>query len=161
MTKPVTFRDCIKAVAENAFFATEYPAVITIENHCSLEFQEKQAAILRDVLGDKLFIPLKVKSDVFYKSPKELKGKVLIRDKPPKEDAEKAPGSSPEKQKPTMSEALLSLVYIPNVKHKTVTNAFASSSSFGEEKLLAKANKDPRALIEYSRQHLGRVYPKG
>ena len=163
ITAPVSFRDCIKAVAKNAFFSTEYPAVITIENHCSLEFQEKQAAILKEELGDKLYIPAKVKSDVFYKSPKELKGKVLIRDKPPKEEPSKEKTSAEEKakKKPKMSDALLSMVYIPNVKHKTVTNDFASSSSFGEEKLLSKAKKDPTELIRYTRQHLGRVYPKG
>jgi Ca2+-binding EF-hand superfamily protein len=83
MTKPVGFRECVKAVAEFAFHRSQYPMILTLENHCSKEQQKLQASILREELGDALFEPDQCGLAEFM-SPEELKGRVLIRDKPRK-----------------------------------------------------------------------------
>lgn len=48
---------CVRAIAENAFTQSEYPVIITIENHCDKEHQAEMAAMLQSELGDMLYIP--------------------------------------------------------------------------------------------------------
>ena len=71
------FKRMIAAIAENAFFTTECPVIVTLENHCKAEGQKIIADTLRGVLGDKLYIPKE--GDLI--TPESLKGKVIIRDK--------------------------------------------------------------------------------
>jgi phosphatidylinositol phospholipase C eta len=90
MTKPVSFRDCCIAVSKYAFEASEFPVILTLEIHCSHEQQKVQAAILREELGSKLYIPssrVNVGAHASeFLSPGLLKKKVLIRYKPKKFD---------------------------------------------------------------------------
>jgi phosphatidylinositol phospholipase C eta len=89
-TKAVSFRECVKAVAEFAFESSEFPVVLTLEIHCGHEQQKVQASILREELGHTLYVPSRAvgvggKAQEFL-SPGLLKKKVLIRYKPKKFD---------------------------------------------------------------------------
>ena len=79
------FKRMIAAIAENAFFTTECPVIVTLENHCKAEGQKIIADTLRGVLGDKLCIPKA--GDLI--TPESLKGKVIIRDKRKDDDKDK------------------------------------------------------------------------
>lgn len=91
---PTSFAACIEVVREVGFKTSEYPLILTIENHCSLGQQRRQAEILRDVLGPMLYrynrdftqVPLSdlMQGEDEWLSPQELKGKIIIRDKPMK-----------------------------------------------------------------------------
>ncbi|GBG27438.1 1-phosphatidylinositol 4,5-bisphosphate phosphodiesterase zeta-1 [Hondaea fermentalgiana] len=99
---PTTFEACIAVVREVAFFKTKYPLILTIENHCGLEQQRRQAVILHEQLGSMLYgydrdfatTPLHqlMEGEHAWKSPEELIGRIIIRDKPINldEDAMKA-----------------------------------------------------------------------
>ncbi|CAM6085228.1 unnamed protein product [Calypogeia fissa] len=83
LTAPVKFEDCIVVIKEHAFSTSPYPVIITIENHLKPEFQIEAAKILKRVLGDTLFIPTaEQRRPVEFLSPEELKGKIVISDKP-------------------------------------------------------------------------------
>merc|ERR1712147_396368 len=82
------FKRMIAAIAENAFFTTQCPVIVTLENHCKAEGQKIIADTLRGVLGDKLYIPKE--GDLI--TPESLKGKVIIRDKR-KDDEDKDDGA--------------------------------------------------------------------
>ena len=55
--------------------------ILTIEDNCNTEGQKQIAAILKEVLGDMLYRPDEFRPKEFP-SPHELRGKVVIRDKP-------------------------------------------------------------------------------
>jgi len=148
LTTSVAFRECIQAVAKQAFYHTQYPAIITIENHCSVPVQDKQAQILREELGDMLFIPEPTQNDMEFLSPKDLLGKVVIRDKVRAEDK--------------MSEELSKLVYICNIPYgKHHDQKKAASSSMDEHTIHAYALDKVHEMVKYSKSHLSRVYPAG
>lgn len=88
MTSSLDFQEAIQAIAEYAFRPTNIrpstcPVIITMENHCSFDMQGEQARILREVLGDLLYVPA-AEPRAEYPTLGELMGKVIIRDKPKK-----------------------------------------------------------------------------
>lgn len=82
LTTHLLFKDAIAAIAKHGFASTDYPVIVTLENHCTVEQQREQARIMTATFGDRLFRP-RGESEV-YLSPEELKGRFLIRDKPVK-----------------------------------------------------------------------------
>lgn len=45
LTRAVAFKDCVAAIKDNAFLASDYPVIITIENHLGAELQKKAATV--------------------------------------------------------------------------------------------------------------------
>mmetsp|Transcript_14314 Transcript_14314/g.18561 ORF Transcript_14314/g.18561 Transcript_14314/m.18561 type:complete len:877 (+) Transcript_14314:211-2841(+) len=94
----ITFEQCILAIEKYAFETTEYPCIITIENHCSREQQKVQVEIMEAILGEDMLrwdgVP-NINADVEamsenslrefgmqeWMSPEDLKRKYIIRDK--------------------------------------------------------------------------------
>lgn len=81
--KATTFEECILALNEFAFEASDYPCIVTIENHCCLEQQLAQVKIMERILGDSLFHDEKVSIDEHkqWYSPEHLKRKFIVRAK--------------------------------------------------------------------------------
>ncbi|KAF2291649.1 hypothetical protein GH714_027822 [Hevea brasiliensis] len=84
LTSPVDLVKCLVAIKENAFHASDYPVVITFEDHLTPDLQSKVAKMVTKTFGDMLFCP---KSDQMkeFPSPESLKKRVMISTKPPKE----------------------------------------------------------------------------
>ncbi|KAJ7567062.1 hypothetical protein O6H91_02G130700 [Diphasiastrum complanatum] len=86
LTKSVAFEECVQAIKDNAFVASEYPVIITIENHLDPALQQKASQILRDIIGEALYIPKShERPPKRFGSPEDLKGRIIISDKPPQE----------------------------------------------------------------------------
>ena len=69
------------AVDRYAFYSSDYPLVLSIENHCKRTQRDVMAQILVKILGNKLHrdpVDPKLKS---MPSPESLKNKILIKDK--------------------------------------------------------------------------------
>uniref|UniRef100_A0A4W4FEC6 1-phosphatidylinositol 4,5-bisphosphate phosphodiesterase gamma n=1 Tax=Electrophorus electricus TaxID=8005 RepID=A0A4W4FEC6_ELEEL len=80
-TTKIKFRDVVKAINEHAFVASEYPLVLSIEEHCDLRLQKMMAQIFRDVFQDKLLTdPVELEADQLP-SPNQLKGKIILKHK--------------------------------------------------------------------------------
>ncbi|XP_057303429.1 1-phosphatidylinositol 4,5-bisphosphate phosphodiesterase beta-1-like [Hydractinia symbiolongicarpus] len=81
----VPFKDVVEAIAESAFKTSEYPVILSFENHCSAKQQQKMASYCLQILGDLLLnkaleeFPLEPGSPL--PSPKALKRKILIKNK--------------------------------------------------------------------------------
>mmetsp|Transcript_24357 Transcript_24357/g.35772 ORF Transcript_24357/g.35772 Transcript_24357/m.35772 type:complete len:1526 (+) Transcript_24357:151-4728(+) len=79
------FSDILRCV--NSFLQSEpdsYPIILSIENHCMLQQQEKMASHLRSILGDVLYDFDECQlQDSFLASPENLRGKVIIKSKRP------------------------------------------------------------------------------
>ncbi|KAG9160758.1 hypothetical protein Leryth_008594, partial [Lithospermum erythrorhizon] len=84
LTTPVALIKCLRSIKEYAFTASEYPVVITLEDHLSPDLQAKVAEMINKTFGDILFHP---GSEVLkeFSSPESLKRRIIISTKPPKE----------------------------------------------------------------------------
>ena len=82
-TAPIKLSSALTAVKLNAFVASPYPVILTIENHCNKKLQSIQAKMFRDILGDRLYVLNEGCSDGFnvFPSPKDLLGRILVRHK--------------------------------------------------------------------------------
>lgn len=87
MTSPVELIKCLKSIKEHAFSASEYPVVITLEDHLTPDLQAKTAEMITETFRETLFLP---DTECFkeFPSPEELKKRVMISTKPPKEYTE-------------------------------------------------------------------------
>ncbi|XP_053293140.1 1-phosphatidylinositol 4,5-bisphosphate phosphodiesterase delta-1b isoform X1 [Pleuronectes platessa] len=82
LTSKILFKDTIKTIKEYAFKTSDYPVILSLENHCSLEQQKVMAHHMSSILGDALVTtPLGHGMPTDFPSPEELKGKFLIKGK--------------------------------------------------------------------------------
>jgi phosphatidylinositol phospholipase C delta len=79
-TKAILFKDAICAIEQDAHTVSEFPVIVTLENHCSVAKRAEMATILKQALGGKLFTPPTGNMET-WPSPASLKNKVVIRDK--------------------------------------------------------------------------------
>ena len=88
LTSKITFRS-ICLVVQNYLEANPNanPIILSLENHCSLDFQRIMARDMREIFKTKLFIPNKEKrkNSTSLPSPEELRGMVVIKGKRPPE----------------------------------------------------------------------------
>ncbi|NWS74604.1 PLCB2 phosphodiesterase, partial [Crotophaga sulcirostris] len=98
MTTEILFKDAIEAIAESAFKTSLYPVILSFENHVdSPKQQAKMAEYCRTIFGDMLLTePLEkypLKPGVPLPSPKDLLGKILIKNKKNQSISEKRQNS--------------------------------------------------------------------
>ncbi|KAI3458551.1 hypothetical protein Pfo_015214 [Paulownia fortunei] len=84
LTTPVELITCLRSIKEQAFSASEYPVVITLEDHLTADLQALVAEMITQTFGEMLFTP---GSDLLrdFPSPESLKRRIVISTKPPKE----------------------------------------------------------------------------
>uniref|UniRef100_A0A672HW30 Phosphoinositide phospholipase C n=1 Tax=Salarias fasciatus TaxID=181472 RepID=A0A672HW30_SALFA len=81
-TSKILFKDVVSAVGNYAFKVSEFPVILSIENHCNVEQQRVMARHLDLILGDKLLkSTLEGSAHIRLPSPEELKGKILVKAK--------------------------------------------------------------------------------
>ncbi|XP_073033285.1 phosphoinositide phospholipase C 6-like isoform X2 [Primulina eburnea] len=84
LTTPIPLMKCLKSIKEHAFVKSPYPVIITLEDHLTPELQAKVAEMVIQIFGDLLYYPESGCLDEFP-SPEELKHKIILSTKPPKE----------------------------------------------------------------------------
>ncbi|KAJ6658760.1 hypothetical protein lerEdw1_019681 [Lerista edwardsae] len=82
LTSKILFKDVIETINKYAFVKSEFPVILSIENHCSVAQQKKMALYLIEILGDKLDLSSVSSEDATkLPSPESLKGKILVKGK--------------------------------------------------------------------------------
>ena len=82
LTTKIRFKEVLSdAVKPFAFFASQYPVILNIENHCSEPYQKKMAHHLKTILGDMLYTEDVDPNLTTLPSPEQLKMKVILRAK--------------------------------------------------------------------------------
>uniref|UniRef100_A0A8C7RU74 Phosphoinositide phospholipase C n=1 Tax=Oncorhynchus mykiss TaxID=8022 RepID=A0A8C7RU74_ONCMY len=182
MTTEILFKDVIEAIAESAFKTSQYPVILSFENHCVFSHEQMKPG---------LQIP----------SPAELMGKILIKNKkgshgkpsqacPKKTEESEQPivtasaGQEPNQTGPTNPEdqcvtggtagqevtAYEEMSAIVNYIQPTKFISFDNSrkknksyliSSFVETKGESMISKTAVEFVEYNKRQMSRIYPKG
>uniref|UniRef100_A0A667ZD38 1-phosphatidylinositol 4,5-bisphosphate phosphodiesterase n=1 Tax=Myripristis murdjan TaxID=586833 RepID=A0A667ZD38_9TELE len=92
MCTDILFKDVIQAIKETAFVTSEYPVILSFENHCSKPQQYKMAKYCEEIFGDLLLrqpvenFPIEAGRPL--PSPNDLKRKILIKNKRLKPEVE-------------------------------------------------------------------------
>ncbi|CAK7331208.1 unnamed protein product [Dovyalis caffra] len=93
LTSPVELIKCLKSIKEYAFSSSPYPVIITLEDHLTPGLQFKVAKMITETFGDMLFCP-ECECLEEFPSPEELKYRIIISTKPPKEYLKAKSGQS-------------------------------------------------------------------
>ncbi|XP_055006830.1 1-phosphatidylinositol 4,5-bisphosphate phosphodiesterase delta-1a isoform X2 [Boleophthalmus pectinirostris] len=192
LTSKVLFRDVIKAIKEYAFKTSEYPVILSLENHCTVEQQKLMAYHMISILGDALITkPLGDRMPTNFPSPKELKGRFLIKgkrlnkldtafisnctvdeDTVSEEDEAAEVKDNGQKAKSKKSKMKLAkelsdiVIYCKSVhfnsfEHAKYNQAFYEMSSFKESKAFSLAQNSGTAFMHHNMDKLSRIYPAG
>ncbi|CAM9838112.1 unnamed protein product [Lampetra planeri] len=82
LTSKILFRDVIEIINKYAFVKSQFPVILSIENHCSVPQQKKMAECMREILADKLDLSRVADGDPSrLPSPQSLMGKILVKGK--------------------------------------------------------------------------------
>ncbi|KAK5868760.1 hypothetical protein PBY51_009748 [Eleginops maclovinus] len=82
LTSKIPFKSVIATINKYAFVNNQFPVILSIENHCSIQQQKKIAQYLREIFGDKLDVRDALSRDSkTLPSPQRLQGKILIKGK--------------------------------------------------------------------------------
>uniref|UniRef100_A0AAQ4PR86 Phosphoinositide phospholipase C n=1 Tax=Gasterosteus aculeatus aculeatus TaxID=481459 RepID=A0AAQ4PR86_GASAC len=187
MTSQIVFRSVIDALNKYAFVASEFPLLLCLENHCSLQQQRVMFQHLKKILGDKIHVEPPKPEDCYLPSPLALKGKILLKGKKlstactasegevtdEDEGAEMSQRMSIETAEPQtvapkkfqLSKDLSDLVTLcKSVEFKDFPTSFQSQKqwelcSFNEVFATRCASDFPGDFVNYNKKYLARVYP--
>uniref|UniRef100_A0A8D0AK76 Phosphoinositide phospholipase C n=1 Tax=Sander lucioperca TaxID=283035 RepID=A0A8D0AK76_SANLU len=82
LTSKIPFKSVIETINKYAFINNQFPVILSIENHCSIQQQKKIAQYLREIFGDKLDVRDALSRDSkTLPSPQCLQGKILLKGK--------------------------------------------------------------------------------
>uniref|UniRef100_A0AAQ6IGX5 Phosphoinositide phospholipase C n=1 Tax=Anabas testudineus TaxID=64144 RepID=A0AAQ6IGX5_ANATE len=163
MTTEILFKDVIEAIAESAFKTSQYPVILSFENHIdSVKQQEKMANYCKTIFGDALLTePLEKYPFIVLL----LLCSCSNINSPPVNPTPHPQGTAG--QEVTAYEAMSSLVnYIQPNKFISFDNARKKNksyviSSFVETKGEAMIAKSAVEFVEYNKRQMSRIYPKG
>ncbi|XWS74808.1 hypothetical protein CRYUN_Cryun01aG0029600 [Craigia yunnanensis] len=163
LTTPVELIKCLRSIKEYAFVASEYPVVITLEDHLTPDLQAKVAKMVAQTFGDILFSPgsecLKE-----FPSPESLKKRIIISTKPPKEylDAKEVKDKENDSERGKASDEEAWGKEVPDLKDSHVAD-YKNDLDEEDEEDLVDGDKSQHTLApEYKRLiaiHAGK--PKG
>ncbi|EGT57035.1 CBN-EGL-8 protein [Caenorhabditis brenneri] len=93
MCTDVFFKDVLVQIRDTAFARSDFPVILSFENHCSKSNQLKMAKYCMDIFGDMLlskpFDDVPLEPGVPLPSPNRLRKKILIKNKRLKTDIER------------------------------------------------------------------------
>ncbi|XP_019146092.2 1-phosphatidylinositol 4,5-bisphosphate phosphodiesterase delta-4 isoform X1 [Corvus cornix cornix] len=188
-TSKIPFREVVSTLGKYAFKTSDYPVILSLENHCSMEQQEVLAQQLKDILGEQLLtttidghVPTQLPS------PEELKHKILLKGKKigRLEDTLDGPGDEApdvsdndngaeaeeekrraKKDKESLAQALSDcVIYCKNVPFRGFQEARSHSrpseiSSLSEAKARKLIRDEGNEFVRHNAWQLTRIYPSG
>ena len=175
LTSKIMFKDVIEACKNYAFEKSDYPFILSLENHCSVEQQDKMADHLTTILGNLLHSKPIGEEEHQLPTPESLKRKILIKakrlpvdatgdeddvDGDESEDDEDERDDAKKKKPPKLSKKLSDLVnYIHSVHFDGFDNEkakFFHMSSFGESKTKRFISEKGEEFVKYNTTQISR-----
>ncbi|XP_026523727.1 inactive phospholipase C-like protein 1 isoform X1 [Notechis scutatus] len=179
----LSFKYVIEIINKLAFVSSEYPLILCLQNHCSIQQQKTMAEHMKKTFGTKLYTDVPLPSEMYLPSPEKLKMKIIIKGKKlpygkdllegevtdEDEEAEISRRKSEEYLgDPKMSwlcKELSDLVTIcKSVQFKDFENSMKKQNywemcSFSEGEASKIANECPEDFVNYNKRFLSRIYP--
>ncbi|XP_021569328.1 1-phosphatidylinositol 4,5-bisphosphate phosphodiesterase gamma-1 isoform X2 [Carlito syrichta] len=156
LTTKIKFSDVLHTIKEHAFVASEYPVILSIEDHCSIAQQRNMAQYFKKVLGDTLLTkPVDIAADGLP-SPNQLKRKILIKHKKLAEGSayEEVPASVMYSENDISNSIKNGILYLEDpVNHEWYPHYFVLTSSkiyYSEETSSDQGNEDEEEPKEAS-----------
>ncbi|XP_027331741.1 phosphoinositide phospholipase C 6-like isoform X4 [Abrus precatorius] len=162
LTAPVSLIQCLKSIKEYAFVKSDYPVIITLEDHLTPDLQAKVADMTTQIFGDMLYYP---QTDLLaeFPTPESLKGRILISTKPPKEYLESKQFKDSDSERESTEEGSSSSPCLGTEVEVDERVSIEKYFDLDEEGLNAREKKpDQQSALEYKRLitiHAGK--PKG
>ncbi|TYI86623.1 hypothetical protein E1A91_D04G077800v1 [Gossypium mustelinum] len=176
LTTPVELIKCLRSIKEYAFVASEYPVVITLEDHLTPNLQAKVAEMVTQTFGEILFSP---GPECFkeFPCPESLKRRIIISTKPPKEYLEAKENDLDEedeedtddgdKSQHSLAPEYKHLIGILARKPKGGLDAWlrvdpdkVTRLSMSEQKFEKAVVTHGKQIVRFTRRNVLRVYPK-
>uniref|UniRef100_A0AAZ1WYR9 Phosphoinositide phospholipase C n=1 Tax=Oreochromis aureus TaxID=47969 RepID=A0AAZ1WYR9_OREAU len=177
-TSKILFKDVVSAVGNYAFKVSQYPVILSIENHCSVEQQRVMAHHLNHILGDRLLKTiLDGKTPIRLPSPEvraviycptlmpyhlieipESQGQNLKLDS----EFNREPKSKQRLSK-ELSDCVVycKSVHFTSFKHSRIHSKFYEVASFTESKARKHLREAGAEFVHHNSRQLSRVYPSG
>ncbi|XP_061548740.1 1-phosphatidylinositol 4,5-bisphosphate phosphodiesterase delta-4 [Phycodurus eques] len=182
-TSKILFKDIIATLKEYAFTTSDFPVILSLENHCSVEQQTVMAHHLNKILGDTLLRNILDghTTPQCLPSPQELKGKVLLKAKKIgdaegsldrmltddiSDDDGLTNGEAVEEESKLSRELSDLVVYCKSVhfrgfKGTPLHTKCNEMSSFSESKAKRLAKEAGADFVRHNVKQLSRIYPSG
>ncbi|XP_056321647.1 1-phosphatidylinositol 4,5-bisphosphate phosphodiesterase delta-4 [Danio aesculapii] len=188
-TSKILLKDVITTIANYAFKASEYPLIVSIENHCTVEQQKVMAQQFREILGDMLLTSTAdTEVSTELPSPEALKRKILLKGKKIGHESESptaevsdedeaaemnkessASESLPadgKKSKQNLCKELSDIMFCKSVhfhsfEHSRISAKPYEMSSFSESKARKYSKEAGSDFVLHNTRQLIRVYPSG
>uniref|UniRef100_H3BBC6 Phosphoinositide phospholipase C n=1 Tax=Latimeria chalumnae TaxID=7897 RepID=H3BBC6_LATCH len=183
MAPPIAFRTVVEVVNKYAFIASEYPLILCLGYHCSVEQQRIIVQHMKKIFGSKLFTELPTPMQFYLPSPENMKRKIIVKGKklPPDNDSSEGEVTD-EDEEAEMSRrmadeyfseqkfikicrGLSDLVSVcKSVQFKDFdtsmkTQKYWEMCSFNETDASRLASMYPEDFVNYNKKFLSRIYP--
>ncbi|XP_066442634.1 1-phosphatidylinositol 4,5-bisphosphate phosphodiesterase gamma-1 isoform X2 [Eleutherodactylus coqui] len=156
LTTKIKFSEVLLTIKEHAFVTSEYPVILSIEDHCSIAQQRNMAQYFKKVFGDMLLTkPVDVNADGLP-SPNQLKRKILIKHKKLAEGStyEEIPTSTVYSENDISNSIKNGILYLQDpINHEWYPHFFVLTSSkiyYSEETTGGQTNDDEEEQKEVS-----------
>ncbi|MGH0164756.1 UNVERIFIED_CONTAM: hypothetical protein FKN15_047914 [Acipenser sinensis] len=156
LTTKIKFSDVLNTIKEHAFVTSEYPVILSIEDHCSILQQRNMATTFKKVFGDMLLTkPVDISADGLP-SPNQLKRKILIKHKKLAEGSayEEVSTSTPYSENDISNSIKNGILYLEDpINHEWYPHFFVLTSNkiyYSEETSINQGSEDDEEQREAS-----------
>uniref|UniRef100_A0A7N6F613 1-phosphatidylinositol 4,5-bisphosphate phosphodiesterase gamma n=1 Tax=Anabas testudineus TaxID=64144 RepID=A0A7N6F613_ANATE len=156
LTTKIKFSDVLMTIKEHAFVTSDYPIILSIEDHCSIVQQRNMASHFKKVFGDMLLTKaVDIVADGLP-SPTQLKRKILIKHKKLAEGSayEEVSTSTPYSENDISNSIKNGILYLEDpINHEWYPHFFVLTSSkiyYSEETSNNQGNDDDEEHREVS-----------
>uniref|UniRef100_A0A674D3B1 1-phosphatidylinositol 4,5-bisphosphate phosphodiesterase gamma n=1 Tax=Salmo trutta TaxID=8032 RepID=A0A674D3B1_SALTR len=170
LTTKIKFCDVLATIKEHAFVTSDYPIILSIEDHCSIVQQRNMATYFKKVFGEMLLTKAVDISADGLPSPNQLKRKILIKHKKLAEGSayEEVSTSTPYSENDISNSIKNGILFLEDpINHEWYPHFFVLTSSkiyYSEETSNDQGNEDEEEHREVSNgmdQHIAEKWFHG
>jgi len=165
LTSTIKFQHVVKTIRDHAFVISQYPVILSLENHCSVPQQKIMAQIFAKYFGRNLQIGVTDEKVKLLPSPEQLSYKILLKGSTLTGVFDRDDNHDQQKKKPEkIAKELSDIIFFKTVHCHNFDDRSKNCwemSSFDEGKIDRTAKKEPEKLLQFNQIQMSRVYPKG